>query len=233
MTTALIDGDLIAYRCAAVNEKADAGLAAWQTDQLIARILEEVNADDWKIYLSGDNNYRYTIFPDYKANRRDMPKPRHLEHVREYLVLEHNATIADGCEADDELGIEGTRIGADGAIICSLDKDLLQVPCTHYNFVRRELRRVSPAEGLRNFYEQVLIGDATDNVHGCRGIGKAKAPKVLAECSDEHSYVQATWRAYETAGQTEAEFVRTCKLLFVQRRRDEQWSPPLDHLLQP
>lgn len=232
MTTALLDGDIYAYRSSAVCENADEGLALWQVDQMISTTLENVNADNWKIYISGDNNFRYTIFPDYKANRRDQPKPRHLERVREYLVSEHNATIADGCEADDELGIEGSRIGADGAIICSLDKDLLQVPCTHYNFVRRELRRISPEEGLRNFYEQVLIGDPTDNVSGCRGIGKAKAPRLLAECRDERNYIQATWRAFEAAGQSEEDFIRSCRLLYVLRERDKYWTPPLDLQLQ-
>jgi DNA polymerase-1 len=233
MTTALIDGDLVTYRCAAVCENAGEGLAIWQTDQLVSRILEDVNADNWKIYLSGDNNFRFAIFPDYKANRRDQPKPKHLERLREYLVLEHNAIIADGCEADDELGIEGTRLGPDGAIICSLDKDLLQIPSTNYNFHRRELRRIPPEEGLRTFYEQVLIGDSVDNISGCRGIGKAKAPKLLAECRTEFDYVEATWRAYEAAGQSEQDFIRTCRLCFILRQRDVHWRPPLDLQLQP
>jgi len=228
MTTVLVDGDIVAYRCAAVNENADAGLAVWQADQFIARILEDVNADNWKIYLSGENNFRYRIFPEYKANRRNVPKPRHLERVREYLVCEHNAIIADGREADDELGIAGTRGLHAGVIIASSDKDLLQVPGTHYNFVRRELRTITPLEGLRNLYGQLLIGDATDNIRGCPGIGKAKAPRILEGCCTESDFVEQTWKAFEQAGCSERDYIIAAQLLYVLRKEDLFWSPPLD-----
>jgi len=225
---ALIDGDLVAYRCAAVNENADAHLALWQTDQLISRILEDINADNWDIFISGENNFRYTIFPDYKANRRDTPRPKHLERVREYMVSEHHARITDGWEADDELGIEAGRRGFNDVVICSLDKDLLQLPGTHYNFVRREIRRISPEEGLRNFYEQLLVGDSTDNISGCRGIGKVKAPRILGQSTNEHDLVQAVWRAYERAGESEDSFVRSARLLYILKSPDDHWRPPLD-----
>src|SRR5687767_2271362 len=85
----LIDADIVCYRTAAVNEKADFPLARWQADQLITRIIEDVNASDWTLYLtSGNNNFRYTVYPDYKANRRNVPKPRWLEALREHLVLD-------------------------------------------------------------------------------------------------------------------------------------------------
>lgn len=225
---ALIDGDIVAYRCAAVNEQAEEGLAIWQTDQLISRILEDVNATNWQIYLSGDDNFRYIIDPEYKANRRDTPKPRHLQRLREYLVLEHSARLADGVEADDELGIAATRLGPDGVVICSLDKDLLQIPGSHYNFNRRTLVNVSIADGFRNFYEQLLIGDPTDNIRGCPGIGKAKAPKILQRCSDESSFCQAAWGAYLQAGAIESDFIRNAKLLYILRERDKYWIPPID-----
>ena len=79
---AAIDGDIVAYRCAAANESEDVGIAKWQVDQMLTRILSETQADSWKIYLSGENNFRYQIFPEYKANRKDQPKPRHLEPIR-------------------------------------------------------------------------------------------------------------------------------------------------------
>ena len=228
MTTVLIDGDLIAYRCAAVNENANEGLACWQTDQLLSRILEELDATNWHIYLSGDNNFRYNIDPNYKANRRDQPRPRFLEAVRRYLVLTHGARLCDGYEADDALGMHATQFPELGLIICSIDKDLLQLEGKHYNFVRRELVTVSRLGGLRTFYEQLLVGDASDNISGCPGIGKAKAPKLLEGCDDEECLVQCCWGAFERAGATESEFIRDARLLYILRSESDSWHPPLD-----
>lgn len=232
MTTALIDGDLVAYRCAAANEEADLGLAIWQTDQMIARILEDVNADNWFIFISGDNNFRYNIYPDYKANRRNQPRPKHLEGVREYLVSSHNADIADGYEADDSLGIARTRLGVDNNVICSLDKDLLQLEGQHYNFVKRTFERISRWDGLRNFYTQLLVGDSTDNIRGCPGIGKAKAPKLLEGCNDESDLVRCCWESYERAGSSEDFMIMNAKLLYILREEGDAWKPPLDLILE-
>jgi len=232
MTIALIDGDIVTYRTSAVNENGSAGLACWQADQLIGSILEDVNATDWHIYISGDNNFRYGLYPDYKANRRDQVKPRFLEAVREYLVRDHGARIADGYEADDSIGIGLTKYGSDQCTICSIDKDLLQLPGYHYNFVRKEFRSISRSAGIRNFYEQLLVGDSTDNIRGCPGIGKAKAPRLLDGCADEGCLCQCAWGAFAKAGATEAEFIRDGKLLYILREEGDSWRPPLDMVLE-
>jgi len=229
---ALIDGDLVAYRCAAVNENANEGLACWQADQMISRILEDVNADNWEIYLSGENNFRYGIYPDYKLNRRDQPRPKFLERIREYMVRDHQAIITDGYEADDALGIRASELSDYDVVICSLDKDLLQIGGTHYNFVRRELIEVSELAGLRAFYEQLLVGDPTDNIRGCPGIGKVKAPKLLDGCDTADCFVQSCWQAFVKAGCTEDEFIRDAKLLYILRSYNDSWTPPLDLVLQ-
>lgn len=101
----LIDADIVAYRCAAVTENEDEGLATWQAGELVNRILADTKSHDWRLFLSGDNNFRKQLYPDYKKHRELKPKPKHLEAVREYLVTEWGAEICDGYEADDALGI--------------------------------------------------------------------------------------------------------------------------------
>ena len=199
---------------------------------MIATILEEVNADNWYIYLSGDNNFRYHIWADYKANRRNLPRPKHLEPVREYLVLEHNATITDGYEADDALGIASRRFGTDSVAICSLDKDLLQIGGRHYNFVKREFLVVSEWQGLVNFYTQCLVGDPSDNIRGCPGIGKSKAARLLEGCSNEFQLAECVWRAFERASLPESDFIRDAKLLYILREEGDAWRPPLELILE-
>ena len=230
---ACIDGDIVAYRCAAVNENADLGLAIWQTDQLLTRILDDVNADDWKVYLSGENNFRYGIFPEYKANRRDQVKPKHLEGIREYLVTDWNATIVDGYEADDALGIALTNIP--DTMCCSIDKDLLQVPGGHYNFVQRTVQTILENEGWKNFYTQLLVGDPTDNIKGCPGIGKVKAEKALRDCLTPRQLYERCVELYKVAygdeinegvPRWEKELNLNAQLLYVLRSEGDSWKAP-------
>lgn len=226
MTIALIDGDIVAYRCAAANENANLGLAVWQANQMLVRILEDINADDWKVYLSGENNFRYAIFPEYKANRRDQKKPQFLEGIRESLVLEWNATICDGYEADDALGMESAS--KDGVVICSIDKDLLQLPGRHYNFVRREFKEIDAFSGAVQFYTQLLVGDPTDNIRGCPGIGKVKAERAFKGCTTERELYERTVDHYKAVykDKWEKELDLCAQLLYIWRKDNDRWQPP-------
>lgn len=232
-TVALIDGDIVAYRCAAANENEDLGIAIWQTDQMLSRILEETNSDSWKIYLSGDNNFRYTIFPDYKANRRNQPKPKHLEGVREELVLSWAASICDGFEADDALGMESRRTD-NKIIICSIDKDLLQLTGTHYNFVKREIKEVDEFGGAVQFYTQLLVGDPTDNIRGCVGIGRVKAARAFEGCNTERQLYERCCELYKVVYKDKwfEELNFNAQLLYIWRTDPDEWKIPIEPCIQ-
>lgn len=224
---ALLDGDILCYRCGWACEHAAEGVAKWQIDQTITRIIEETNASDWKIYLSGDNNFRYFVFPDYKANRRDMRRPRWLEPLREHLVSEWSASIADGYEADDAIGIESS-LSPDDSVVCSIDKDLRQLPTNHYHFVNRTWLHISPLEGWRNFFLQLLTGDATDNIKGCPGIGNVKAERALRDLTSASGFYEAVvehyYAVYKESWSEELELNAT--LLYILRKENDSWNPP-------
>lgn len=179
--TVLVDGDIVCYRCAAATEHETEDIARWQTSEMMRRILHETNAMQHRCFLSGGSNFRYDVYPEYKANRNDMPKPKWLQSVREHLVTEWNAKVTDGIEADDAMGIAQCSEHDGDSVIASIDKDMLQIPGYHYNFVRLEHRNISPLEGLRNFYKQLIMGDRTDNIFGFDGKARQTVPKFLAE----------------------------------------------------
>ena len=180
---ALIDSDIVAYRCASACELEPEEMALLRTHDMMQNIIDEVGATEYKAFLSGPNNFRYRINPDYKANRKDKEKPKYLQACRDYLVREWNAEICDGYEADDALGMdqdkEGNEEGSYATVICSIDKDLLMVPGFHYNFVKKEFLTISNLEGIKHYYKQMLIGDPIDNIFGVKGIGKVKAAKLI------------------------------------------------------
>lgn len=199
---ALIDADLVSFRCAASCEKQgvvteDFTVATARANNLLVNILEATGADDRQLYLSGGENFRKKISPSYKANREGQKRPEYLEPLREWLVTEWGATVSDGNEADDELGIAQTAAGVGTTTICSLDKDLRQVPGHHYSWEitgtsplglqwKKEASHlvVSEQEGLFNFYWQLVMGDQADNVPGYDGKMRAKVPKFLEDHYD-------------------------------------------------
>lgn len=186
-------GDLFAYRCAASAENEDVEIAFNRSDGLLNFILQELQASSYSFYISGPTNFRFQAYPEYKANRANLVKPRHLEEVRQFLVREHGALISDNCEADDMMAIaQSAQTAREPTTIVSLDKDMLQVPGWHYSWrieggkpekrwVKDAIHQeISPIEGFRKFYYQMLVGDTTDNIKGANGVGKVKAAALLA-----------------------------------------------------
>lgn len=215
---ALIDADLVAYRCAAtVTEDMEQDIAFYRMDVLVQQIIEATDATGTILYLTGKNNFRKKINPEYKANRKDTVPPVYLQECRQYLVDNHNAIISDGCEADDLLGINQTQ----DTIICSLDKDLRMIPGNHYNWTKVELDRVTKQDGLRHFYKQMLIGDKSDNIFGVDKIGPVKAAKLIDHLDDEQVMFEVVWAKYN---EDAARFVMNANCLWIQRNHGEIWA---------
>jgi len=171
---------------------------------LLDTCLSEALCDEFTFYLTGQTNFRYRVYPEYKANRANTPKPKYLQECRDYLIKKYSAVVSDNCEADDLMAINQTN----DTIICSLDKDMLQVPGRHFAWAisggtadkRWEkpatLQTVSEFDGLLSFYTQMVTGDPSDNIKGIAGIGKVGAKKLLATCTTEDDLFNAVLEAY-------------------------------------
>ena len=218
---ALIDGDIVVYRGAASAENDDAWIAQSRADQMIQDILADTGATSYSVFLTGTGNFRREIAPSYKANRPDN-RPAHWQAVREFLVTQHKAQICNGYEADDEMGIQQDKIGGT-TVICSIDKDLLQIPGKHYNFVKKVFQEVTPDEGLKFLYLQSLIGDRSDNIVGVPGIGPVKANQALAELLPEEWYDKC--RAMYS---DDERYHLNMQLLYIWQKPNDKWLPPTD-----
>ena len=222
----LIDGDLIVYRVGFSTEDVDAPIALWRANMMIEDINYACNADSYQVFLtsSDKSNFRYTIDPAYKANRV-QPKPRYYNELREYLCNRHNARMVFGREADDEMGINQTS----SSVICSIDKDLKQIPGSHYNFVKKEHFTVSPLQGTQFFYKQILMGDSSDGIAGLHGVGPKKADKHIDPIMHEGEMWRRVLELYSL--KHEDYFKRAIKagqLLKIMTKEDEGiWQPPL------
>jgi hypothetical protein len=143
---------------------------------IVRTILDEVDANDYTIFLSTGYNYRGDIatIRKYKGNRDGAAKPEHYDAIHEYLMNHYNAVRTESIEADDAMAMCQTQ----KTVICSLDKDMLQVPGFHYNWVNDEKLFVNASIGMQKLFMQVLTGDSTDNIPGIYGIGPVKAYRI-------------------------------------------------------
>ena len=216
---ALIDGDIVVYRAAASAEDSDQWVALARADKLMQDILEDTQADSYKVYLTGAGNFRREIAPSYKAHRPES-RPQHWQAVREFLVTQHKAVVCDGFEADDQLGIDQDKVSG-STVICSIDKDLLQIPGNHYNFVRKEFQSVTHDAGIKFLYMQSLIGDRSDNIIGVQGLGPVKAAKALEGLLPEEYYDKC-----KALYDDDERFHLNMQLLYIWQKPNDMWQPP-------
>lgn len=212
---ALLDGDIFCYRVGFTTEEEDEGIAKWRIDEMISECLEACEATQYKVFITGRNNFRYDINPTYKANRSDKPKPKHLPALRQHLVDKWNAEIAEGMEADDLLAIDQTE----DTIICTIDKDLLQVPGRHYNFVKKEFQTIEEFQGLVKFYTQFLVGDKADNIIGIDRMGPVKSEAYLSGCTTEQELFNKVREMYND----DERFLMNGRCLYMKRTLEDDW----------
>lgn len=189
-------------------------------------ILELPDVESLTMVLSGKRNFREDLYPEYKANRASAPKPKYYMDIRNYLVRTYGAVITDGIEADDEIGIRAAELlkAKKSFVVASSDKDLKQIPGEHYDFTKGETWKVSNQDSVRFFYQQLLSGDATDNIPGLKGIGPIKALAALdgaqapRECAARVCDMYVKEYAKEATGIIE----RNATLLWIWRKKEDK-----------
>ena len=222
----LIDGDILTYRAAFSCEGQPIEDAYDKIDNLVEDIMKATSFDmfseNYEMFITGKGNFRYDIQKTYKQNRSGRPKPEHLPCLRDYLVEAYNAKVSVDQEADDDIATRATELGPD-AIIASIDKDFLQVPCHHYNLNRGTLVKVEEFEGLVFFYTQILMGDKADNIFGIKGVGPVKAAKLLFNKKTEFELYLSCIAAYDF---DEDKVIENARLLWLRREEGQVWQPP-------
>ena len=205
MTKAIahIDADIITYSVGFAAESDPVSFALHSVKKMIESIVANTGADDYVIYLSGEGNFRdqaATTLP-YKGNRKSN-KPKHYSAIREYLIDVHDAIVSFGCEADDLIGIACTAEDGNVNVCCTIDKDLNMIPGFHYNWKHDTLWEITPEDADAFFIEQMLTGDATDNIPGLYKFTGKKATKKVKERVKKDTFLDSwyeLWDVYHEA----------------------------------
>jgi len=209
--TLLFDGDMVVFQITIGHETE----VQWDNDvhtlhsrfsdcldtfnDYMKNIVEELNADDCIFTFSGSDNFRKTVLPTYKSNRKNTRKPLAYKRLKEHISELYQTKIHEQLEADDVLGILATNGKYKNPIIVSDDKDLYTIPGRTYRL--GELREISEQEAFKYFLTQTLTGDVADGYKGCPGIGAKKAETLLS--SPETCTWDQVLNTYLAAGLTE------------------------------
>ncbi|RLA64717.1 MAG: DNA polymerase I [Epsilonproteobacteria bacterium] len=151
------------------------------------------------IFLARDikgKTFRHKLYKEYKANRDEPPE----ELVPQFALIKelidkmglHNHELKN-YEADDIIGsaVVQWKKDFDEVLIISSDKDLMQFLDDEKVFMVDTMKDLKiGADGvfkkLGVYPNQIvdylsMLGDASDNIPGMKGIGKVGAAKLLAE----------------------------------------------------
>jgi 5'-3' exonuclease len=221
--TPLIDVELLLYKNAAAI---DAGTitfteAVRNVEDETRSILKVCGAAAYKMVVSGRNNYRKVLYPDtYKANR--PAKPVQYYNLLEAVKANHSESwlCHDQLEADDLLGIMATNGRITNPIICSIDKDMLTIPCWHYQWHHDIFPHEVTQEDADQFWlKQLLMGDSTDGIQGMKGIGPKKAEAMMEKHPRGSSAIPRIARyIYEREGFSLDEFTKCLLTVTIWRK---------------
>lgn len=176
-----------------------------------------------------EKSFRKNLCKTYKSNRK---RNDYVWLLREHY--RHNgAKCSNTLEADDLISIRAKELGVGNYIIISPDKDLKQIgghfwsyySIKSYDFCdepilnefgvhvseykQKEVEFIDEETAQTLFWKQMLMGDASDNISGLRGIGEKTAEKILAKSKNKFI---TTARQYLTKS-TKKEFRTNYKLL--------------------
>lgn len=193
---------------------------------IINELKEACFADEVRVAVAGRGNFRDEIFPEYKMNRHKNPERMNpfVPILRKMAAEEGLAVEAHGMEADDLLRMwaEECRTAGESFIVASIDKDLKMIEGKHYLIHKQCFFDSTPDFALRFYYEQLLMGDPTDNIGGVPGIGPVKAKSLLEDCSTEEEFQATVMQVYySTVHQWRYALQLTGQLIYLKKHKDD------------
>ncbi len=148
------------------------------------------------VFDTGKPTFRHEMFEQYKANRKKMPEDLAMQipKIKEIVdAFNIKRLEIEGLEADDLIATLAHKGAEEGykVYIVSSDKDLFQlVNKNTFILDPKKDYKVYNSKGIEEFFgvspEQVvdvlsLMGDASDNIPGAKGIGEKTAKKLIKE----------------------------------------------------
>lgn len=186
------------------------------------------------VFDSAAKTFRHEAYPEYKAQRQATPEEIHASvPLIKKIVEAYNIPVfaIDGYEADDIVGTLAKRGSAEGleVLMVTPDKDYAQLVddnikmlrITHGNGLElMDKEMVCEKWGIKDPTQIIdllaLMGDASDNIPGCKGVGEKTAVKLLQEFGSVESVIENSESikgALKTKVQESVEMIKFSKFL--------------------
>ena len=143
--------------------------------------------------------FRHEAYPAYKAQRQAAPEDIHraVPIIKQILGAMHIPAVeVSGFEADDVIGTLSHQAAKDGleVLMATPDKDYGQLVGGHIyqyrprhsgGFEQMGEKEVCDKYGLKEPKQMIdllaLMGDASDNIPGCKGVGEKTAVQLIEQ----------------------------------------------------
>lgn len=155
--------------------------------------------------------FRHEAYEQYKAQREETPEAIRLSvPIIKDIIRAYRIPILEiaGYEADDVIGTLATKAGQQGitTYMMTPDKDYGQLVTDHvfmyrpkYGDKEFEVMGVEQVKAKFDIQSPVqvidmlgLMGDASDNIPGCPGVGEKTAQKLIAEFGSIENLLEHT-----------------------------------------
>ena len=165
---------------------------------MINKIIKEENPSYMLVAFDKGKTFRHDKYDSYKAGRNATPDELKQQFPEAKKILEAMGIKhfeIDNYEADDIIGTLAKVVDEEDqfiATIVSSDKDLLQLISDEVDvkllkqsgFIRmtkEEFRNTYKVDPIRMIDLKALMGDASDNIPGVKGIGEKTAINLLSK----------------------------------------------------
>lgn len=173
--------------------------------------------------------FRHEAFEQYKAQRQATPEDIHaaVPYIKDILAaMNIPALEVEGFEADDVIGTLSKKAEKAGfeVLMATPDKDYGQLVTEHIHMYRPRhtggFENMGPKEvcekyGLQSTEQVIdllaLMGDSSDNIPGCKGVGEKTAVKLLQDYGSVDNLLKHTDElkgALRTKIETQVEEIR-------------------------
>ena len=201
----LVDGNNLLYRsyyATAYNGNLMQNSKGFPTNALygfvnmLQKIIDEENPTYMMVAFDKGKTFRHEKYTEYKGTRSETPNELIMQFPLSRKLCETmgiKSLEIDNYEADDIIGTFSKHLPKeDDVLIVSSDKDLLQLITDNvkmkllktHDFIMMDKEEFQKTYGVlpkRMIDLKALMGDASDNIPGVRGIGEKTAIKLLTE----------------------------------------------------
>ena len=165
---------------------------------MMNKIIDEEKPEYIAVAFDIGKNFRKDLYKEYKDGRKETPEELKIQMPIARKILNAMGIKyyeMENYEADDIIGTFSKRALDDpsfNALIVSSDKDLLQLIneqvdmklLKQKDYIRYDLDSFKKAYGfdpIRIIDLKALMGDASDNIPGVKGVGEKTALKLIQE----------------------------------------------------